>query len=1108
MTQATDQPTSNLATASRVSPYWRSLDELQNTDQFQEFLAREFPQAASEFPEGVSRRRWMQLMSASFALAGAAGCRWETEKIAEFAHRPEGYIPGAQQRYATNIHWAGAPRHLLVTKYDERPVKVEGNPDHPGTLGAADAFTQAATLALYDPDRARAVLLRESSQGFIKDWNAFEAYLDERLAELGDGEGLAILAPSIPSYTFYAALDRVAEKFPAAKFYEHNAISGENELAGTELAFGERLRPHYKLAELSGDNAEVVAKVVATFDCDLLCGAAESPRIAREYAAGRDPDGEMNRLWSVESFFTPTGAAADHRLPIKSSAIGGFLVSLRDKVKERAAGDQADSPPGAEKGIKGEPTAEQFLDALADDLARNRGSSLVVVGPGQPAEVHALGHEINSLLGNLGKTVTFTEAPKPRVEVAGADALLKALADEEVNTLVVLDGNPAYDLPGFAEAVEKAEHTIRLGAYDDETSRVCQWSLPQTHPFEEWGDVIAWDGSVGVCQPMIEPLLGGRSVIEMLAVLAGDKSPNAQQMVRDAVTAEVDLDEAGWNQLLHDGLVTDSAAQTVEVGQAKAAPEIASSKDWAEGSEGAKEIELVFVPSSSTYDGRLANNGWLQETPDFLTKLTWDNAALVSPTTAKKLGLKHGKLATLTVSGNGAIGEASVTAPVYVMPGQAKGSISIALGYGRTAAGRVGGLLDAQSGRPAEGMFAEGIGGTWFPAAADPVGVDVYPLRGSATRGFVAEGVSIKSTGVEHLLATTQDHHSIDALGLEAIGKRTGELIRTASHDFYTENKDFAPNMSHEVMVHAGGEVRPTQPLWELQQYHTGDPNYAPAWGMAIDLNKCIGCNACMVACQAENNVPVVGKDQVSKGREMHWIRIDRYFRGVADVENPADPKNFENPQIAHQPIACQHCETAPCEEVCPVAATLHDDQGLNVMVYNRCIGTRYCSNNCPYKVRRFNYFRYTKTLYAEANGMLKLLSNPEVTVRSRGVMEKCTFCVQRIAAARITAKVEGRPLRDGDVMTACQQACSTRAIEFGDLRNKDARVTKAHQSPRAYGILTELMTKPRNLFLAKIRNPHPMLARPDLDPVLHHHGEGHGEEHGHEAHSEEAAHA
>ncbi|TWT99862.1 Tetrathionate reductase subunit B precursor [Botrimarina colliarenosi] len=1083
MTQATENPVSSRAASSegpassRVSPYWRSLDELQSTDAFQEFLAREFPQSASEFPEGVSRRRWMQLMSASFALAGAAGCRWETDEITPFANRPEGYIPGTHQHYATNIHWAGAPRHLLVTKFDERPVKIEGNPDHPASRGAADSFTQAATLALYDPDRATAVQLRDGSQKFGKNWNDFESFLDERLGELGDGAELAILTPSIDSHTFYAALDRVKDKYPAAKFYRHDAISRENELAGAELAFGQRVRSNYRLSD---------AKVIATFDADLLTAMPDSMRAARDYAEKRDPDGEMNRLWSVESFFSPTGAAADHRLPLKSSAIGGYLAQLRDKVKELAAGDHDHGD-----AVEGEPTPEQFLAALADDLVHNQGTSVVVVGPGQPAAVHAIGHEINGLLGNVGKTVVFTEEPKPRVEVAGIDALLTAMKDEQVNTLLVLDGNPGYDAPGFAEAVEKVPHTVRLGVYDDETSRACKWSLPQTHPLEEWGDVIAWDGTVGVCQPMIEPLLDGRSVVELLALVAGDRSPNARQMVADALGEAADVPgEAAWNKMLYDGLLADSAAEPVDVGQAKAAPELPASAG------GDDAIELVFVPSSSTYDGRLANSGWLQETPDFLTKLTWDNAALVSPATAEKLGLQHGKTATLSV------GETSVTAPVYVMPGQAAGSIAIALGYGRTAAGRVGGLVDPESGKAAEGLYANDLAALWIPAPADPVGVDIYPLRGAAMTGFIAEGVEIKSLGKDYLLATTQDHHAIDALGLEAIGRRTSELIRTASLDHYEEHPKFAPEMSHEVMVHVDGEHRPTEPLWKLKEYK-GDY----AWGMSIDLGKCIGCNACMVACQAENNVPVVGKDQVSKGREMHWIRIDRYFKGTANLKQADDPENFVNPQVAHQPLTCQQCETAPCEEVCPVAATVHDAEGLNGMVYNRCIGTRYCSNNCPYKVRRFNYFRYTKKLYEASNELQKLVINPEVTVRSRGVMEKCTFCVQRISAARITAKNEGRSIQDGEVVSACAQACPTRAIEFGDLRDESSKVSKAHASDRAYGILTELMTNPRNLFLAKVRNPHPMLARPDLDPAVHGHGhdehegheEGHSDEHDHE---------
>lgn len=1073
MTQATANPT-----GSNVSTYWRSLDQLQSTDAFKDFLAREFPQAASEFPEGVSRRRWMQLMSASFALAGAAGCRWETEQIAPFASRPEGYIPGTQTYYATNISWAGAPRHLMVTKYDERPIKVEGNPDHPSSRGAADSFTQAATLALYDPDRAKSVKLQDGNKSFTKSWKDFEDFLADRVEAAGGGANFAVLTPPIDSHTYYAALDRVKDALPQAKFYQHTALSRENELAGAEIAFGKRVRAKHQLAE---------AKVIATFDADLLTQGPDSLRAARDYAERRDPDGEMNRLWSVESFFSPTGAAADHRLPMKSSAIGGYLAQLRDKVKELAADDAHEHSDNiyGEDGI-GEPTAEQFLEALADDLVHNQGKGVVVVGPGQPAESHAIAHEINSLLGNVGTTVLFTEEPKPRVEVAGIEELIADV--EQIGTLLILDGNPGYDVPGFEEAIGEIEHTVRLGTYEDETARICQWSLPQTHPLEEWGDVIAWDGTIGVSQPMIEPLLGGRSVIELLALVAGDESPNTQQMVLDALADAADVpDEGVWNKMLHDGLLAESAAEPVSVSLAKEGiePAAAAADD---------ALEVVFTSSSSTYDGRLANSGWLQETPDFLTKLTWDNAALVGPTTAEELGLEHGELATLTV------GETSVTAPVYVMPGQASGSIAIALGYGRTAAGRVGGLVDPETGKSGEGLYANDLAALWLPAPADPVGVNVYPLRPTVTAGFVADGVTIKGTSKSYLLATTQDHHSIDQMGMEAIGRRTGELIREGSAEKYEENPSFAPDMSHDVMVHTDGEHRPTEPLWNLTEYK-GDY----AWGMSIDLGKCIGCNACSVACQAENNIPVVGKDQVAKGREMHWIRIDRYFKGVANPEKVDDPANFVNPEVAHQPIACQHCETAPCEEVCPVAATVHDDEGLNGMTYNRCIGTRYCANNCPYKVRRFNYFRYTKKLYEATNELMQLVINPEVTVRSRGVMEKCTYCVQRISSARITAKNENRRIRDGDVMSACQQACPTRAIEFGDLRDEKSRVRKAHDQDRSYGILTELMTNPRTKFLAKIRNPHPMLARPEKHDA-HGHGD-HGDEH-HDDHAAEDAEA
>ncbi|MGL4513802.1 MAG: TAT-variant-translocated molybdopterin oxidoreductase [Lacipirellulaceae bacterium] len=1061
-----------------VGQYWRSIQELEHTDAFQEFLHREFPQAASEFPEGVSRRRWMQLMGASFALATAAGCRWETEKIVAYADSPEGYVPGKPEHFATNFAWAGGPKHVLVTKYDGRPVKVEGNPEHPASRGGTDTFTQAATLALYDPDRATQVRLREKGKTFGKEWSDFEAYLAERVAALGDGASLAVLTQPLASYAMFDALDRVAEKFPAAKFYAYAPLSRENELAGAELAFGKRLRTHYRLPG---------ASVIAAFDADVLTMAPDALRAARDYGDRRDPDGVMNRLYAVESQFSTTGAAADHRLPLKSAAIGAFLGKLRDKVKELLTSDAHDHGDP----IEGQPTPDEFLEVLADDLSHNEGESVVIVGAGQPAAVHALAHEINSLLGNFGKTVLLTDEPAAKVAMVTLAELQAAAAAGSVDTLLIIDGNPAYDAPGdvnFAEGLAKVPNTIRLGYYDDETSRLCRWSLPLTHPFEEWGDVIGWDGTIGVCQPMIEPLVGGRSALAVLSMLGGDASPDTRQLVATAVAERTDAtDDNAWNKLLHDGYFGGTAFAPIEA-------KLKGGNFPAPAAPADDELELVLTASSSTYDGRFANSGWLQETPDFLTKLTWDNAALVSDATAKKLGLKHGVMAELKV------GDTKVKAPVYVMPGQAAGSIGLALGYGRVAAGHVGGLIDEQ-GVTAPGPFANSPMGLWMKAPAASVGVSAFPLLTSAGAMFFA-AVTTKSTGEAYLLATTQDHHAIDRGGLEAIGKRTGELIRTASKDFYDEHNDFAPNQAHDVMVHAGGEHRPTEPLWTLRSYDGGH-----AWGMAIDLSKCIGCNACMVACQAENNVPVVGKDQVARGREMHWIRIDRYFKGTANPADASDPENFVNPEVAHQPIACQQCETAPCEEVCPVAATLHDDEGLNNMVYNRCVGTRYCANNCPYKVRRFNFFRYSKSLYEASNELMKLVSNPEVTVRSRGVMEKCTYCQQRISAGRIAAKIKGEAIQDGAIMSACQQACPTRAIEFGDLKQEGSRVAAAHAKPRAYGILTELMTKPRTVFLAKVRNPHERLVKTTDNPVLHHHSdEGHGDhdaDHGHD-HSDE----
>ncbi|MGI9456187.1 MAG: TAT-variant-translocated molybdopterin oxidoreductase [Aeoliella sp.] len=1056
-------------TQTTIPKYWRSLDELDNSAEFQEFVHREFPVAASEFPAGVSRRRWMQLMGASFALASVAGCRWETEEIAPLLHRPEGYIPGKPQKYATTIELAGAPRHLLVTCYDGRPIKIEGNPEHPSSLGATDVYSQASTLTLYDPDRSSAVRERLNNEIVPHDWDEFSSYAKKLIDKLraASGDGLAVLLEPSSSLAQASVIGKFTAALPQAKLYEYAPLARENELAGAEMAFGERVRTHYKLAG---------AKVIASFDGDLLCSHPNSTRYARDFASTRELDNDhpaeatMSRLYAIESQFSTTGAAADHRAAIKSGDIGAALASVRDQIQQRLDGGTPDEPEaiaerpkiieknahvkeGEEKEKLPPVTADQVLWALADDLASHVGESVVAVGPRQPAEVHALAYEVNAMLGNLGKTVVFTEHPASTHGTIGE--LATAIESSEINALVIIGGNPAYDAPAdlnFAAKIEKVLDTIRLGYYEDETSGACQWHLPMCHPLETWGDAVSYEGVPSVAQPLIEPIYDSRSSLQLLGQLAGIDNAEPEVLVREAFSAALaePLNKSTWSQLLHDGFVDTSLLGVAN-------PSLASDLDIQLTPANPGE-EIVFCPSTSTYDGRFANNGWLQETPDFITKVTWDNVAIVSPKTAERRDVKQNELMKIT------LGEVSLELPVYVLPGQANDSIGVQLGYGRTAAGVVGGLRIPRFRR------------YWLGEKEDvEVGVDVYPMRNSDAM-HIATGVKLAATGKEYKLATTQDHFAIDKAGLELTKGRIGELVREGTLDEYHQHPDFATHRVHEI---------DTPPLWDDKTWRDR-PN---AWGMAVDLNKCIGCNGCVVACQAENNVPVVGKEQVMAGREMHWIRIDRYFSGMPEDFNDEDP---ESPQVSTQMVTCQQCETAPCEQVCPVAATVHSDEGLNDMVYNRCVGTRYCANNCPYKVRRFNYFHMTGYIEQPENKLIQLAMNPEVTVRSRGVMEKCTYCTQRISAARVDARITKEPISDGSIQTACQQVCPTGAIEFGDLNDKDSRVSEAHANKRAYGMLAELDTRPRTKYLAKVRNPHPALAPPVM--------ESHGGEHGHEA--------
>jgi MoCo/4Fe-4S cofactor protein with predicted Tat translocation signal len=955
--------------------YWRSLGELESTASFREQLEREFPEGASELPEGVTRREMLQLLGASLSLAGLAACRRPVEKIVPYVTAPEEIVPGIPRRYATTMPFGRSAYGLVVESHEGRPTKIEGNELHPTTASRSSVRMQGAILGLYDPDRAQ----RVRHDGKDATWAEFVAAWGElEKKHLADGgASLALLTPSFASPTRHRLLELFRARFPKARIAVHEPVSDENVLAALNA------QPVYHLDK---------AAVIVALDADLLGNDPEDVRHIAGFAAGRRAaiDGKpMNRLWAVESAHSLTGAMADHRLRLLAQMIEPLVLALSPRVGAGGAG--AEAPP-----LEG--VGKQWLDALTSDLTQNRGRGLIVAGPTQSEAVHAVVHALNLALGNVGTTVTYHETTDAALPSRRSLAdLVMAVKAGSVSTLVILGGNPAYDAPAdlaFAEEMKKVATTITLSTHIDETAKLASWVIPSAHFLESWDDARAADGTMSVVQPLILPLFGGKSATEMLGLLATGKDQAGHDLVQE--TWKPILGEAGfdkrWNRVLHDGVLAGSATAAV-------APRVNTNSRPSNELSG--KFEVHFRPSPYLHDGRYANDGWLQELPDPVTKLTWDNPALVSPATAKALNVADGDLVTVTVRGR------SLTLPAMIVPGQADETVVLTLGYGRREVGRI----------------------------ANGVGFDAYSVRSWDAPDYDSATVA-KATGTV-LLAATQEHGSME-------GRK---LIREATLEEYKHEPAFA----QEAV-----EVPKLESMWTEKSYNTGHQ-----WGMTIDLNSCVGCNACVVACQSENNVPIVGKDQVRRGREMHWIRVDRYFSGKP-----------EQPRMIFQPVPCMQCENAPCEQVCPVAATVHDDEGLNVMAYNRCIGTRYCSNNCPYKVRRFNFFNFTK----DTPEILKLVQNPDVTVRARGVMEKCTYCTQRINAGKLDAKLAGRDLEDGDIKTACQQACPAGAIEFGDLRDATSRVVAAKKDPRNYAILADLNTKPRTTYLARVRNPHPDL--------------------------------
>ena len=1075
--------------------YWQSLDELTETPEFNQWLDREFPDGASEFTDPVSRRHFVQIMSASFVLAGLglSGCRRPVERILPFSQKPNHYVHGVAQHYATAMPTRSGGHPLLVRSNDGRPTKIEGNTLHPlartgdetHVHGGTDHYAQASVLSVYDPDRA---------MRFTKGGGEIQRELGlDALTQVANtfgatgGKGLAFLLERSSSPSRNRLILALAQKYPSATWFVHEPVDFHIHEQAATAAFGKSVQPFFKYDQ---------AQVIVSLDSDFLGSEENTVQGCRDFARGRriaKAGDAMNRLYVVEPLMSLTGANADHRLRLAGSQVLAAAALLLERVGGQGAGALSGALKNA--GQLDEKSAA-WVSKCAEDLAKAKGKSLVVAGYKQPLAVHIAAHAINAALGNVGTTVILQDANEERY--GSIAQLAQALNSGAVDTLVIAGGNPVYSAPAdldWKATQRKAKSVIRWGYYEDETASVSDYHFPAAHYLESWGDALAFDSSLLPVQPLIAPLFGGITELEFLARLGGIQPNTPYEIVRETFKEFIGGAnfEQAWTRFLHDGFLANSALPVAQV-QFNAASAANGLNIAAAQAPTKDQLEVVFYRDYSVDDGRWNNNGWLQELPDPITKLTWENAILLSPKTARELGIKSedvretgriaGQVVELEVNGR------TIRGPVWIQPGQADNVVAIALGYGRQT-GRVG----------------------------RNSGFNAYALR-AANAPYFASGAKIHTTPEFHELATTQSHGSVEGR----------PMVREANAEQYQQKPDFAKHMDLEEPPGAGS-LYPNPLEQRASQLHQ--------WGMAIDLTACVGCNACVIACQSENNVPIVGKKMVGKSREMHWLRIDRYYAGSED-----------EPQVVNQPMLCQHCEAAPCENVCPVNATVHDHEGLNLMVYNRCVGTRYCSNNCPWKIRRFNYFNYNKrpldNLYQSpivqrTDGqwelsrwikkpeisnrpeleweLTKLAKNPDVSVRMRGVMEKCTFCVQRIEQAKISQKVHAGAsgevrVPDGTFTTACAQACPADAIVFGNLLDEDSRVSQLKRADRNYTTLEFLFTRPRLSYLARIRNPNPEMpdygvpagqqeyTKANGDPFAAGHG---GHQQGHDAKPKEA---
>ncbi len=970
--------------------YWRSLEELSRSPEFEVFLGEEFPRLEPVWRSSVSRRDTLRLMAASMALGGLAACQKQPqEHLVPYVMPPEEVVPGNPVYYATASVVAGYAHGLMAESHEGRPTKVEGLPAHPANLGASDSASQASVLSLYDPDRSQAVRHGARVAG-VQELMRDLAQRRKRWDRNG-GEGLRLLTATVTSPSQSQRILTMLERWPQARWHAFEPLDRRSVYTGASWLLGRSLEPIYHFAK---------ARVVVSLDADFLTELPGFVRYSHDFMSQRRPlevETDLARLYTAESTPGNAGAVADHVVRRRFDQIEALARQLA-----RALDLDVAAPAAAA-------VSEQWVRTVAADLQRHSGAALVVPGDRQPPAVHAIAHAMNHALNAPGRTMDWIEPVAASHRAWGLDALIDAMRGGEVDELIVLDANPAYTAPAdldFPALMQNVPWRLHWGEYYDETGARCQWHVPATHALEAWADARAYDGTVSLIQPLIVPLYDGRTVLQMLSMISDGREGDPRELLRSHWRQHHDGQgfEDFWRSSLRSGMVEGTAGDPVAADVASGWQ--ANLPEPASGGDG-QGLALQFVPDPAIWDGRYANNGWLQELPRPLTKLTWENALLVSPKLARERELDNGDQVRVTSR------DRSIELPVYILPGQPDDAVSVNLGYGRWAAGRV----------------------------ADGSGANAYRLQ-TSTSPWMAP-VTITAIGAWRGLPTTQNHHAIEGR----------DLIRTATVDEYSRNPDFAK--------HSG----PDQSLYP-------EPWPAPrqaehAWGMSIDLSACTGCNACITACQAENNIPIVGPEEVRRGHIMQWLRVDRYFEGPV-----------EGPGLAFQPVPCMQCENAPCEYVCPVEATQHSAAGLNEMLYQRCIGTRYCSQNCPYKVRRFNWFNYTDA--SARYPAVEAVQNPDVTVRTRGVMEKCTYCVQRIQSALIESHVDDQPIPDGRIKTACQQACPTEAIVFGDISSEDSEVSKRKAHPLDYEMLGELNTRPRTTYLAAVRNPNPELREED----------------------------